>query len=379
MSEPAAATPADRPSPGTEGSPRRKRLRGRIAATTALFVVATGGAAAAGLGLGGGSSADESHDALPPKTAEVTRQTLTDSRSEEGELGYGSTITATSRLSGTLTELPHAGRKITRGQALYEVDERPVTLMYGSVPAYRALRTGTKGSDVKQLEKNLKALGYTGFAVDDEYTDSTAAAVEEWQKDRGLEETGTVEPGQVVFTSGSVRVDTLAAAKGDQIAPGQKVLSYTGTTKVVTVELDTADQRLAEEGKKVTVRLPDDTEVEGRIDQVSTVMEAAGSEQEEAKTKVEVVVALDGAKAQKTADKYALAAVHVDFTAGRRENVLTVPVAALLALEEGGFGVEVVKGSITSYVPVTTGLFAGGRVEVSGDGISEGTKVGMPE
>ncbi|MFI6060367.1 peptidoglycan-binding protein [Streptomyces sp. NPDC051286] len=309
----------------------------------------------------------------------MTRQTLTDSRSEDAELGYGSTITATGNLSGTLTELPAAGRKITRGQALYEVDEHPVTLMYGSVPAYRVLKTGTEGTDVKQLEKNLKALGYTGFAVDDEYTDSTAAAVEEWQKDRGLEETGTVEPGQVVFTSGPVRVDTLVAAKGDRTGPNQKVLSYTGTTKVVTVELDTTDQRLAEQGRKVTVTLPDDTKVDGRIAQVSTIIEAGSGEQDEAKTKVEVVVALDGAKAQKAADKYALAAVHVDFTAGRRKNVLTVPVAALLALEEGGFGVEVVKGSTTSYVPVTTGLFAGGRVEVSGDGVTEGTKVGMPE
>lgn len=32
----------------------------------------------------------------------------------------------------------------------------------------------------------------------------------------------------------------------------------------------------------------------------------------------------------------------------------------------------------SSYVPVRTGLFADGLVEVSGDGIAEGTVVGMP-
>ena len=58
--------------------------------------------------------------------------------------------------------------------------------------------------------------------------------------------------------------------------------------------------------------------------------------------------------------------------------MLTVPVAALLALAEGGYGVEVVDGSTSHYVAVETGLFAGGRVEVSGDGLAEGMTVGMP-
>ncbi len=43
-----------------------------------------------------------------------------------------------------------------------------------------------------------------------------------------------------------------------------------------------------------------------------------------------------------------------------------------------GFGVEVVEGDATRHVPVTTGLFAGGRVEISGDGLTEGMTVGMP-
>jgi multidrug efflux pump subunit AcrA (membrane-fusion protein) len=72
------------------------------------------------------------------------------------------------------------------------------------------------------------------------------------------------------------------------------------------------------------------------------------------------------------------AAVKVAFTASKRENVLTVPVAALLALAEGGYGVQAVDGTATKIVPVETGLFAGGRVEVSGDGLREGMTVGVP-
>jgi len=72
------------------------------------------------------------------------------------------------------------------------------------------------------------------------------------------------------------------------------------------------------------------------------------------------------------------AAVKIGFTASQRKNVLTVPVAALLALAEGGYGVQVVEGTATRIVPVETGLFAGGRVEVTGDGLREGMTVGVP-
>ncbi|HEX2312869.1 MAG TPA: peptidoglycan-binding protein [Thermomonospora sp.] len=363
-----------------EPAPRkRRRGRGRGRRWAAVLAVAAGvGAVAATVaGLGGGSGGTEEASDLPPNTAKVTRQTLTDTHTADGSLGHGPSTTASARLPGTLTWMPETGDRITRGEALYEVNGGPVALMYGSMPAYRELRSGVEGADVKQLEKNLRELGYTGFTVDDEYTADTAEAVMEWQEDEGLDETGVVELGRVVFAPGAVRVDALEAGEGDALSPGRKVLTYTGTAKAVTVELDTADQRLAKKGAKVTVTLPDDTTVEGRIDEVTTVIEPGG-QGEDPTTKVEVVVELTG-KAQKAADQYALASVDVEFTAEQRENVLTVPVAALVALAEGGFGVEVVRGGTTGYVPVETGLFADGRVEISGSGIAEGTVVGIPK
>jgi multidrug efflux pump subunit AcrA (membrane-fusion protein) len=52
---------------------------------------------------------------------------------------------------------------------------------------------------------------------------------------------------------------------------------------------------------------------------------------------------------------------------------------ALLALRKGGFGVEVVDGARTRIVPVRTGMFAAGQVEVSGKGIVAGMRVGVPK
>jgi membrane fusion protein, multidrug efflux system len=355
---------------------RRRRGRGgRIAVTLLAFAGAAAVAAATLGGLESGAGPGGTSAVLPPATAGVTRQTLLDTKDADGELGFGTASTAVSRRRGTVTWLPPSGAKITRGRPLYRIDNRPVILMYGSTPAYRDLRAGTEGRDVKRLETNLRKLGYTGFTVDEEYTAATAAAVLAWQDDLNLPRTGVVELGRVLFAPGRVRVDALETEAGQPTGPGQKVLAYTGTVKVVTVRLETEDQRMARTGAKVSVTLPDGTSVPGKVTEVTTVIEPGEGQNADPVTRLEALVSLRPAKAVATLDR---AAVDVAFTAARREDVLTVPVAALVALSEGGFGVELVEGGRTRYLAVRTGLFAGGRVEVSGEGLVEGMSVGMP-
>lgn len=72
------------------------------------------------------------------------------------------------------------------------------------------------------------------------------------------------------------------------------------------------------------------------------------------------------------------APVDVTFTSEERADVLAVPVNALVALAEGGYGVEVVADGATSYVAVEVGLFADGMVEVTGEDLSEATTVVVP-
>ena len=72
--------------------------------------------------------------------------------------------------------------------------------------------------------------------------------------------------------------------------------------------------------------------------------------------------------------------VTVGLPSEKRENVLSVPVGALVALSPEQFGVEVVQDdNTTTRVPVTTGLFAAGRVEISGEGLAEGQRVVVPQ
>jgi hypothetical protein len=179
----------------------------------------------------------------------------------------------------------------------------------------------------------------------------------------------------VVFSPGPVRVDSVHAAPGQPAAAGQAVLDGTGTARLVTVLLDVSDERLAKLSATVSVTLPDGTRVNGTVQQVSTVIEPGG-QNTDSKTQIETIVSLADPKAGEGLDA---AAVDVEFTADERKDVLSVPVAALVALAEGGYGVEVVDGTTSRFVRVETGLFADGWVEVSGEDISEGTTVGMPK
>jgi hypothetical protein len=72
----------------------------------------------------------------------------------------------------------------------------------------------------------------------------------------------------------------------------------------------------------------------------------------------------------------AAALVHV--TTQTAQGVLAVPVEALLALDGGGEGVEVVSGGMHRIVSVQTGLFTGTQVQITAGEITAGTQVEVP-
>ena len=307
-------------------------------------------------------------------SARVSRQDLIARTEVDGTLGYSGSFTVAGQLQGTVTAVPGAGTVVERGQSLYSVDNRPVSLLYGDLPAWRRLAAGmTDGPDVKQLEENLVALGHAtdaDLAVDERFTAATTAALKRWQKAIGAEETGVVELGQVVFLPGALRVADVKAEKG-AAAPGSPVLTGTSTSRVVQVDLDATKQSLARVGEKVDVKLPDGRVTPGTIASVGSVAQTKG-QGDSAKRVVAVSVTLDDPGATGTVDQ---APVRVGIISDSRKGALAVPVNALLALAEGGYGVRVVGGAV---VPVTPGLFARGMVEVRGEGLAEGMEVEVP-
>jgi peptidoglycan hydrolase-like protein with peptidoglycan-binding domain len=246
---------------------------------------------------------------------------------------------------------------------MYRVDNEPVVLLYGGLPPYRSLRPGLAGPDVRQVEENLAALGYSGFTVDARYTAATAAAVRRWQAGGGLPPTGQVEPGRVVVASGSIRVSDWHLAPGDSAAG--RILSYTGTTRVVTVDLAVGLQTLVQPGLATIITLPDGRTTPGTVASVGAVATirraVADDPTREADDTATIAVTVA------VADQAALGTLH------------SAPVEVALVSARTEHALEVVGGGTTRYVAVQTGMFADGRVEISGPGIAEGTVVGVPE
>jgi multidrug efflux pump subunit AcrA (membrane-fusion protein) len=174
----------------------------------------------------------------------------------------------------------------------------------------------------------------------------------------------------VLIAPGRIRVAERKAQVGDQA--GGAVLTYTGTTRVVSVNLDVKYQRLARKGAEVSIELPDGETTKGTIKSVGKV---ATEGQDDQPTTIKVTIAVRGQKALGSYDK---APVDVHLTAERHDDVLAVPIEALIALSDGDYGVQVVEGGRTRTVPVETGVFTEGKVEISGSGLSEGMKVGTP-
>ncbi|MET7419280.1 peptidoglycan-binding domain-containing protein [Dactylosporangium sp. NPDC005555] len=305
----------------------------------------------------------------PATTTKITRGTLTETEDVDGTLDFGAATTVAGRLPGMITGLPAEGGVVERGGPLFHVDGLPVLLMYATAPLHRALRAGDEGADVAAFESNLAALGFTGFTVDDAYTSATASAVRDWQARLGLPENGVVELGRVVMAPAAIRVGAVKGHLGDN-ATGP-VLEWTGRTRQVTVELDVTKQRLATVGAPATVKLPDGATVPATISAIGAVATVQPGQPQIVTVDVTVSLA-----SQELVGAYSSAPVDVALVAERKDDVLSVPVSALVALAEGGYGLQLLDGDGVRTVAVTTGLFAEGRVEISGPDVREGLTVG---
>lgn len=318
---------------------------------------------------------------LPPATAEIARTDLVQSKTVDGHLDYAQRRTVKSPAEGTVTKAAEEGRTVTIGQRLYERNARPVILMYGPTPAFRAMKVGDRGPDVLQLERNLRDLGFgASLYVDTRYDKGTEAAVKKWQKSIGIENAdGRVSRGDVVFQPGAVRVVAADAALADQIGPETTVLTVASTKPVVRAQLEQTDAALTSKGTKVKVTLHSGKTVDGKVTGTVKPPVTEGSA-ESSNEGITVEVTLDGPRSA-LASEDLKATTSVKFVSESRRNVLAVPVEAVVALrgENGGYGLQIVQGHTTRMVQVTTGMTADGRIEVSGSGISEGMKVGVAE
>lgn len=168
---------------------------------------------------------------------------------------------------------------------------------------------------------------------------------------------------------------------GSAVALNSPLYNISSVGIEVVFQVDATDQETVTLGKNVEIELPTDERVPTIItfiDQVVTQTQAGDF--------IEVVLEVLNPE---EVEAYDQAPVKVFLTTEVSENVLYVPVNALLALAEGGYALEVYEGVVegstfegesgvdTTYVAVEIGVFTDGFVEVIGN-IQEGQLVVVP-
>ncbi len=309
-------------------------------------------------------------------TVKVERGALSAMVSQGGTLTYaarsdGSPYPVINQARGVYTRLPETGDKVACGGVLYRVDDRPVLLLCGTVPAYRALRVGVKGRDVRQLNRNLHARG-------NRFTTRTEKALKALQRRKGLRTTGALAVGDAVFLPEAVRIAKVTGLPGGPARPGEPVLEATSDTLLVQVNLDPSQQGEVKRGDRAQITLPGNTAVTGRVERFGRVAQAPAEQGgTAADATIPTFIGLDDPAEAGGLDQ---APVQVDITTTGVDDALSVPVTALVGKSGGGYAVEVVRaGGRRELVAVTLGLFdtGNGRVQVEG-GLDQNDRVVVP-
>jgi hypothetical protein len=363
---------------GTAGAAQpSRRGRGRWVALGIVVMVAAAAVSAWRAGAFGSHAPAGAGQGAPSATQPVVREDLSSTTPVNATLGYAGSYTVTGQGGGTLTSLPSPGQVITQGHALYTTDlTSPVVVLYGSVPAWRALDEGATGADVTQLNRDLVQLGDASSSDIsalgwDYYSWETKAGVEDLQSALGISSpSGSLPLGSVVFEPTAIRVSNVTGSLGGPAAG--PVLSATSDQHVVTIALSTAQESEVAAGDAVSITLPDGASTPGTISSVGTVASgSAGS------ATISVTVTLTDPQAAGTLDQ---APVTVNITTASASGALAIPVGALLAQSSGGYAVEVIgAGGTPRLVPVTPGIFddTSGMVQVTG-ALTPGEQVVVP-
>lgn len=371
---------------------QRTRVR-RTAAIAGVLGVAVGAAGMAAASLLGGSDPADARASVTLQTVAAESRDVDLYTEYAGTLGYGDSVKIVTRGSGVLTGVPATGTDIARGHVAFDVDEQPVVLFYGDLPAWRSLSTSSDpGPDILQLETNLAALGYgSGLTVDDTFTSVTASALKAFETAIGQSDPdGVLDPGEVVFSSGPLRIDDVLT-RGTTVSAGTSVITaalleravdsvesdvvttVTTPTQAVTFTIASTDQGTFTVGDAVKVVLADGRIAEGQVSALSDTPRRNGSGPS-------ADLVLDVTVSVTTVPEGGLieGPANVRVTDQVLNGVTMVPVRALVALEGGGYAVQVADASgATTYVAVETGVFQDGWVEVTGK-IAAGDLVQVP-
>lgn len=161
-----------------------------------------------------------------------------------------------------------SGDDVGQGDVLYTVDLRPVVIAEGPVPMFRDVGAEASGGDVRQIQQLLADLGYYTGPVEGEAGSSTVDAIRAWQGSLGVEQTGVVPVGDVVFVPSlptRIVLDSELIVRGATLAGGEAVVSALSETPDFTLPVTDAQSALIPTGARVEITSPEDDVWPGQV------------------------------------------------------------------------------------------------------------------
>lgn len=169
-----------------------------------------------------------SEESRPSTYAQVKWGELVSTLELKTEAKWEQTPVASNLAAGVVTDVTaQPGNVVEQGTILYSVNLRPTVAAAGAVPAFRDLSVPALGADVRQLEEMLVALGFQSSPADDVFDAQTSRSVMAWQKSLGVDPTGVVLKGDVLFIPtmpASVVLDP-AIVRGRTIGGGEPAVN----------------------------------------------------------------------------------------------------------------------------------------------------------
>ncbi len=292
---------------------------------------------------------------------------------------------------GTVARFAPAGTAVKTGTILFWENFTPVVAIEGDsavVPALdRDLSVGVSdGADVKLLEGMLKAGGFdpsNAMTVDDHFDDATVGAVLAWWKSIGLVpglSKVVVPKGSYIVVPSGLFAGTPLIAEGTALTGDAVVQTLTSAARQVTTTAPVGDATF-KVGAKIDVEFPDGTIQPGTVVTVSNV--ATNTSNTPGSTpSVPITIQVDNIPA--SVDSFVEIPVTLRAVDQSEPGAFVIPVSALVALAEGGYGVEVVDGTnadgtnVTHFIGVTPGIFSDGFLSVTGKDLKDGLTVVVP-
>ncbi len=294
------------------------------------------------------------------------------------------TVSSSSSSAGVVTDVAlAAGAKPRTLQRLLTISGKPVYAFVSSAPLYTTLSTslssGAQKTNVEALQRALKAAGCFSGTINGEFGSSTKTALEDWQADHGLSETGEVTTSRFVWVPSGAVIESWNVIVGGGAGSGTTLATVDFPRPLVaTAAVSQADIAKLKVGQKATLTISDSsTSLTGTITTIAgepTSSSSSGSSASSASsssTIAEYEVTFSLAKVPTSVKSGMTGSLTV--TIARRSDVLVVPTSAVQGTATAS-SVRVLKNGKLSARAVTTGMATSSLTEIT-SGLTAGETV----